>query len=182
MRWLRWMVWLVLLGVVGAFLHYTLPQHDVVRIVGTQTQRMDLGWNGWFYAASDAGTQKLPGRDVKFIQTIQRDGAPMVFRNEDTGWSWPPYLKFNSFNLQTRADDLISNSEAPKWVVVTHYGWRNEALTIFPNALTLKAVADPDVTLIPWASIVVFVLLAVALLLAVRTWRRLTQRRSRRRF
>ena len=46
----------------------------------------------------------------------------MVYRNEDTGWGWPPYFKFDTKNLQTEAADLISSKEEPQWVILTHYG------------------------------------------------------------
>ncbi len=42
---------------------------------------------------------------------IQRDATEvMVYRNEDTGWGWPSYFKFDTANLQTEADDLSSTA------------------------------------------------------------------------
>ena len=35
MRYVKWAFWTVIVLVVGGFLHYTLPQHDIVRVVGT---------------------------------------------------------------------------------------------------------------------------------------------------
>ncbi len=174
MRRLKWSVLLAFALLIGGFFHYVLPQHDVVRIVGTSVQRMDLGTNAWFFAAPDAGNAQVPGgtREVKFIETFLADGRPMVFRNEDTGWGWPPYFKMNSFDVQTRATDLTSTEAAPRWVMVTHYGWRNQFMTIFPNALRLKLVASPDVRVFPWFNILFFIALGVALLALRRAWLR----------
>ena len=56
MRFLKWTFWSMIALIVFGFLHYTLPQHDIVRIVGTENRRMDLGENSWFWAAPDVGT------------------------------------------------------------------------------------------------------------------------------
>lgn len=75
----------------------------------------------------------MTNRDVQFIQAIRANGKPMVYRNEDTGWRWPPYFKFDTATLQTQADDLRSTAEAPKWAVVTHYGWRKPVPVDLPE-------------------------------------------------
>lgn len=178
MRYVKWTVYTTLALLIFAFFHYTLPQHDVVRIVGTNTQRMDMGENTWFFAAPDAGTAPTDtSRDVKFVQTIlEGSGRPMVYRNEDTGWGWPPYFKVNSFDIQAEATDLTSTEAAPKWVVVTHYGWRNQFFTIFPNAVGLRQVESPDVTIIPWVNIIILSLLAFVLLMLRRMWLQFRER------
>ena len=170
----RVLVALIFLG----FFHYTLPQHDVVRLVATNSQRMDLGVSNWFFAAPDSGTVTTTdgSRDVKFIQTIRQNGKPMVYRNEDTVWGWPPYFKFNSFDIQTEASNLISTEAAPKWVMVTHYGWRNQFFTIFPNAVAVKPVSDQTMTVIPWFNIVFFLVLALLILFIRRMWRQFRER------
>jgi len=161
MRYVRWTLWATLALVAFAVLHYNLPQTDVVRIVGTDTRRIDFGENTFFWATPDVGTAGGETRDIKFIETVLHGpGRPMVYRNEDTGWGWPPYFKINSFNLQAEASDLISTAAAPRWAVITHYGWRNEFFTIFPNAIALRATDDPEALRIPWTSLVILVLLA----------------------
>ncbi len=165
----------VILLIVAAFLHYTLPQHDVVRITDTYGKRIDFGENSIFWAAPDAGSGTgTVNRDVFFIQTFRTNGKPMIYRNEDTGWGWPPYFKFDTSNLQAEAADLISKKSAEKaqWVVVRHYGWRNEFLSIFPNAVGVRAVDSSDIRIIPWLNIIILTSL-VALFWAVRVrWRR----------
>ena len=178
MRYVKWIFWTIFWVLLAGFLHYTLPQHDIVRITDTFERRVDPGNNRWFWAQADTGSAAgVPNRDVFFIQTIQDDGDPMVYRNEDTGWGWPPYFKFDTNNLQARAADLRSTREAPKWVAVRHYGWRNEFISIFPNATKLWQVEGPDVRIIPWFNIV-FLLVFAAVFWGLRVrWLRFWRRR-----
>lgn len=169
---------LTLLAVlVLGFLHYTLPQRDIVRVVNTFTEREDLNdWTRIFWADPDDQSATLVNRDVQFIQAVDVDGDPRVYRNEDTGWNWPPYFKFDTANLQTQAEDVKSTPEAPKWVAITHYGWRNELISIFPNAVAIRPVAGPDVTLVPWLNIVILTVLAVVLFMLRRMWLQFRER------
>jgi len=165
MAYVRWTLRALAALLALAVLHYNLPQTDVVRIVGAETRRVDFGENAFFWATPDVGTAAGTTRDVKFIETaLYPSGRVMVYRNEDTGWGWPPYFKINSFNLQAEATDLISTAAAPRWVVVTHYGWRNEFFTIFPNAVSIRPTDDPEALRIPWVSLVILALLAALVL------------------
>ncbi|MEF3047990.1 DUF1523 family protein [Pseudotabrizicola sp. L79] len=176
MRYVKWTLWAIIASLIFGFLHYTLPQHDIVRIVGTENRRIDFGENSIFWASPDVGTAAGGNRDVFFIQTVQPNGKPMVYRNEDTGWGWPPYFKLDSSNTQTEAQSLVSSAENPKWVAITHYGWRNEFFTIFPNAVAVKQVESPDVTIIPWVNIVLLVLLVLVGLMIRRMWLQFRER------
>ena len=181
---LKSLVFIVLAGL----LHYVLPQDDIVRVVNTYQERQDLNdWTRIFWASPDDQSATLVNRDVQFIQTVrkktwllgfvQRDAeGVMVYRNEDTGWSWPFYFKFDTASLQTEADDLRSTPEAPKWAVMTHYGWRNELFSAFPNAIAIRPVASPDVTIIPWFNIVFFIFLGIAWLTLRGMWRQFLER------
>ena len=178
MKYVKWVVVAVVLLLVGSFFHYTLPQHDVVRIADTYEKRIDFGDNSLFWAKSDTGNADgTVNRDVFFVQAFYENGKPMVFRNEDTGWGWPPYFKFDTSNLQAEASDLKSTKEAPQWTVVTHYGWRNEYMSIYPNAVSIYAVDSPDVKVFPWMNIMIFIVLALFIL----GFYRLVQRFKRRR-
>jgi hypothetical protein len=159
------------------FLHYTLPQHDIVRVVGTYQERQDFeGWTRLFW--NDTGDSAAQtSRDVQFIQGILPNGKPMVYRNQDTGWGWPFYFKFDTASLQTEADDAKSTAAAPKWVAIKHYGWRSELLSIFPNAVRVREVSGPDATIIPYFNItLLLVLLGVALYLRMK-WQQFVARR-----
>jgi hypothetical protein len=149
---------------VALFLHYNLPRTDVVQITGTDVKRIDR---------SDPG-QGIRTRDVRFISTVTRDGKVKVFRNEDTGWGWPPYFKFDSADVTAEAQTLIENPEKP-WVRVRYYGWRIKVFSLFPNAISLKIV-DKDYTHIPWFNIIFLTLLAVGLFYVIRRIRRLLER------
>ena len=52
----------------------------------------------------------------------------------------------------------------------------NELFTIFPNAISLRAVESPDVRIIPWASIVILSILAFLLVMAWRMWAQFKER------
>jgi hypothetical protein len=165
MTYFKWAIRLVLALLVLGFLHYTLPQHDIVRITNTYEKRIDFGSNSWFWANGDSGNATAPvNRDVFFIETFQTNEKPMIYRNEDTGWGWPPYFKFNTANLQARASDLIGAKDdgATQWAVIRHYGWRNEFLSIYPNATSVRPATGPDERIIPWFNGVLLILLAGA--------------------
>ena len=178
----------ILVFIVGAFLHYTLPQHDIVRVVNTYQERQDLNdWTRIFWATPDDQTVELINRDVQFIQTVRKKSwffgffrrdaeGVMVYRNEDTGWSWPPYFKFDTASLQTEADDLRSTPETPKWAVMTHYGWRLELFSAFPNAIAIRPVDGPDARVIPWFNIFFFVFLIAAGLFVRAMWMQFRER------
>lgn len=179
MVYLKWLFWGVVWLLVAAFFHYTLPQTDIVRVTDTYEKRIDFGENSPFWASPDVGNDAtLVNRDVFFIQTVRAGGDTMVYRNEDTGWGWPPYFKFDTSNLQAEAADLKSTAEAPKWAAIRHYGWRNEFLSIFPNAVSIRPVAGPDVGKpIPWLNIVILAVFFGMVLVAWRMWRRFRARR-----
>jgi hypothetical protein len=179
MRYVVWTIRIVLALLGFGFFHYTLPQRDIVRIVETEIRRIDFGENSIFWAAPDTGNATTAGssRDVRFINTVRPNGDVMVYRNEDTGWGWPPYFKLDSSNLQTEAADLVSTQANPQWVVMTHYGWRTEFLSAFPNAVAVRPVDSPDVRLIPWFNIIFLTVLAAFVLWLWRLWDRFKERR-----
>lgn len=172
MRYVKWTLIVLVLALIGSVLHYTLPRHDVVRIVGIENRRVDFGENSFFWAGPGPGNTADLTRDVRFIQAVRPNGRPIVYRNEDTGWGWPPYFKMNSASLQTTAQDFVSTAENPRWVIVTRYGWRNEFFSIFPNALRLRPAAGPDQTVIPWSAIIIMAGLILLLTWLAVLWRR----------
>ena len=176
MRYVLWTILALALLFAGAFLHYTLPQHDVVRIVNTEVRRVAASANSMFWSSADAD-DAAGTRDVLFIETIRPNGNPQVYRNEDTGWIWPPYFKFDSANLQALAKDLESTEANARWVAVRHYGWRSEWFSIFPNATTLWQVEGPDTRIVPWFNIVFLVVLAGFVFWIWRLWRNFREAR-----
>jgi uncharacterized protein DUF1523 len=175
-KYIKWIVGIPIVLVIVLFAHYTLPGRDVVRIVGTDVKRMDIGSSSLFWAAPDAGTNKNWTRDVRFINSVWPNGEPRVYRNEDTDWGWPPYFKFDSSNVTAQAQDL-AKKEGDSWVAITHYGWRIKLFTIFPNVIDIKQVSGPDVILIPWFNLIFFLVLGVLAYLAFRAVHAFKQRR-----
>ncbi|MFM7655602.1 MAG: DUF1523 family protein [Paracoccaceae bacterium] len=174
----KWTLRILAALFVLGFLHYTLPQHDIVKITGTYNRLTTIGSsNAWAYASPDTGTaESSTTRDIRFIETAYPDGSVMVYRNEDTGWIWPPYFKYDSSNLQAEAGNLKSDAANPKWVMVTHYGWRLPILSIYPNAVSVREAAGPDERVIPYVSIVVIVFLIFAVVMIRRIWAQFWER------
>ncbi len=134
---LKWLIRIVALGVVlvvGAFLHFYLPGTDVVRITGTDVKRMDNGGDRPRGKGMPVAT-----RDVRFINTVTASGRVRVYRNEDTGWGWPPYFKFDSADVTAKATAVLK-SKRTQWAAITSYGWRIQLFSMFPNITSMKVV------------------------------------------
>lgn len=169
----------VIFGVlVFLFLDYALPSRHTVRVTNVYNQITDLGWNGIFYASPDTGTvQTADGRrDIRYIATVQPNGRPYVYRNEDTGWIWPPYFKYDSSNLHAIAADSVSTADAPRWMNVTSYGWRVSWATIYPNAISMRQVAGPGDRPLNWPALVILGVMGALLLLLWRMWNQFHER------
>ena len=177
-KYVKWTIRVSVILLVGGFLHYTLPQHDIVRITNTYNRLTTVGSeNSWAYASPDTGTaESATTRDIRFVDAAFPDGSVIVYRNEDTGWVWPPYFKYDSSNLQAEAGNLKSTEAAAKWVSVTHYGWRFPFLSIYPNAVSMKEVASPDVRIIPYVNIAVLLALAFGVFMLRRMWQQFWER------
>ncbi|MEM1272869.1 MAG: DUF1523 family protein [Pseudomonadota bacterium] len=175
MRWPRIAFLSILALLAVGFLNYTLPDRDIVRVTGTEIFRTDLsGWNRIFYASSESGSASTDIRDVRLINTTRPgdDAVVSVYRNEDTGLGWPPYFKFASQDLQAEALDLVSTSDDPQWVVVTHYGWRSNFFSAYPNAIAIRPIDDPETRLFPWMNVLILLGIGLALLAIWRLWER----------
>ena len=117
--------------------------------------------------------------DVRYINTKRPNGKAMVYRNQDTGWGWPPYFKFDTGNLMADAQDLVlrSDSGEENWVAVKHYGWRIEMFSLYPNAISLKEVDGPSARIIPWFNIVFLTILFGIIMWFWLKWRRFRKKR-----
>lgn len=179
---------IILFLVFGLLFHYVLPQHDVVKITSTEVIRQDFtAINRIFYAQADSGNAELTTRDLRLVNTTKRKTfllgfipreaeKVMVYRNEDTGWIWPPYFKFDSSDLQAEASATVSTPDHEQWAIITHYGWRNRFFTVFPNAVGIKPIEGPDVRIIPWFNIFFFAFLLIAALFIRAMWRQFRER------
>ena len=176
MKWFFWLLRLLLFVLFGAFIAFYLPSRDIVQIVGTDVKRMDVGKKPWLWDKPDTGTKGEETRDVRFIYAAWPDGSPRVYRNEDTGWGWPPYFKFDSADLAAKAENLANDKDKP-WVAVSHYGWRIPVFSMYPNAYKVKRVSGPDALLIPWFNIIFLSILALILAYSYLAWRNFKRRR-----
>lgn len=157
MTYVKWAVIATLIALVAGFFHYYLPQRDVVRVTEIDVTRIDTG--------NDTTTGQPITRDVRFIFAQYPDGGGIEFRNEDTGWGFPFYFKFNSAELANQAADAKSTRDNPTWVVIRHYGWRIPVFDMFPNAISMRPADGPDESLIPWFNIIFLTLLVIGVLM-----------------
>ena len=174
MVYVKWFVIIAFWTIVAAFFHYTLPQVDIARITDTYEKRVNPGANSLFWSSGDAGSSSQASeRDVFFIQTRLANDRVMVYRNEDTGWIWPPYFKFDTANLQAEAAELRSTANDPQFVAIRHYGWRAEFLSIYPNATKIWPVDGPDASKpFPWSNVLILTVIAAIWYALWVRWRR----------
>jgi len=142
--------WLKRLGIGGGvilaliylvFCAYSLPSHTKVRVTGTEVTRKDV---------QDSKGQTHTA-DVRYVMAEDLDGNPRMYRNEDTGWGWPPYFKFDEGNLAAQATNFAVDGR-DEVVLLKHYGFRIPMLSAFPNVISMKTVPE-DYAVIPWFKI-----------------------------
>jgi len=132
------------------FFDYYLPSTVLVHVTGHEVKRMDTGQD-------KAGGQAVT-RDVRFIYAKGvEDGEDYIFRNEDTGWGWPPYAKFDSGDLAAKANN-IKETQPDATVLVTYYGWRITYFDLYPNLVDLEVV-EPGYTHIPFVKILILIVI-----------------------
>ena len=156
MRNIVWSIFILVVLGLAAVLHWTLPSRDIVRVLGTDVVRQQV------VTTNERGEEVTRARDIRYINAVNARGAPRVYRNEDTGWFWPPYLKLDSADLAARAQDAVSSENDPRWMIIRSYGWRLQWFSKFPNAVSIARAEGPDQTLIPWFNGIVWVLFLAA--------------------
>ncbi|MCQ4319018.1 DUF1523 family protein [Stutzerimonas stutzeri] len=174
MKWIKRLTVAVVLGAIAASalgLYYVLPRHDVVYVTGVEVKRVDD--DGVINAENPA---EGPTRDIYFINTENPDTRKVrVYRNEDTGWGFPWYFKFDSADVQARAQGISRDSE--QLALVRYYGWRIQLLSMFPNITEVTTTSTRDEPL-PVFNILFFACLSASVI-ALAVWiRRRLKRRS----
>jgi hypothetical protein len=157
---------------VAAVLHYNLPRTQVAQIMGTDVKRLDSTTRG--KSADNLQRKGVKVRDVRFINAQSQGGKIEVFRNEDTGWGWPPYMKFDSADITAEAQ-TFATAEGKPWVLLKYYGWRIHIFDMFPNIISLKQVSR-DYNHIPWFNLVFLLVLAGGSLYVIRLSRQLVNK------
>jgi hypothetical protein len=155
-------------GALGLF--YVLPQHEVVLITGGEVKRVDH--DGVINAENPADG---PTRDVYFINTEHPDTKDvMVYRNEDTGWSFPWYFKFDSADIQAKAQGYSRNAE--QLALIRYYGWRIKILSVFPNVTDIEATNSREEPFPLFNTVFLSIIALVLIVVAVFIKRRLKRR------
>jgi hypothetical protein len=163
MIWIRRAFFITLFLGLALVLHWSLPSYDTVRILENEVMRMQVE------TSNDQGQEVTRTRDVRLINAVTEGGGTRVYRNEDTGFGFPPYFKFDSADLAAEAANLVSNPDNPKYSVITSYGWRIPFMSLFPNAVSVRAADGPDDTSFPWVKWIAIGLLLVGVLF-IRNW------------
>jgi hypothetical protein len=187
MRNIRRAVRITIFLILALWLHYVLPQRDIARVTSTEVVRTDFsGLNRTFFAQTDTGNAESVSRDLRFINAerkksylfnlIRSGRQTIVYRNEDTGWIYPPYFKFDSADLQAEAGTAISTEPPHDWVVITHYGWRINWLSIYPNAVSIRPAPGEDFRPIPWSNFIIYALMLAGVLFVRAMWRQFRER------
>lgn len=156
------------------FLDYTLPRYDLVKINEIGTRRFDEDGNYIRKTTASGG----PTRDVEMIftkaaeTTTDAEGSEkvvvdpdhdIVYINEDTGWGWPFYFKFETANLQSDAA-YIKGLDGLAYI--ESYGWRIEFFSWFGNVLSITDY-EPGITIINWVR---YLVLSIWLALIGTAW------------
>jgi hypothetical protein len=83
-----------------------------------------------------------------------------MFRNEDTGFGWPPFFKFDEGDVAAQANNFATDHRQAV-VLVKYYGFRIRLFSMFPNIVSMREV-PADYQPINWFAIVFVVLHVVA--------------------
>lgn len=154
------LVSLSLFIVLGGAVNYAMPSYEETLVTGMEVRRMDK--DGVISKSNPADGQV---RDVYFIFTEEPETKKvMVYRNEDTGWGIPPYFKFDSADIQARAQAYANEQ---KRVQIKYYGWRIKWLNEFRNIVSIKPLEEGKTVSSPIFSYVLYAILAFLFFLSV---------------
>jgi hypothetical protein len=145
----------VLLMPPAFFLHFYLPRSVIVQADGTDVKRLDQDIN----RVGQTDVKPSVNRDVFLINTsVLGTDEVLVFRNEDTGWGWPFYFKFNDSDINAAAQKFGAEKATVK---VTYYGFRIQLLSMWPNVVKIERAEPNDSTFPVARTLILAILLAV---------------------
>jgi hypothetical protein len=143
--------WLKRLGIGGClvlgvayivFCAHGLPSFVKVHVTGTEIARKNV----------EGPKGQNRSRDVRYVMAEDLEGKARMFRNQDTGWGWPPHFKFDSGDIAAQANNFATNDRRAV-VLVKYYGFRIQLISAFPNIISMREV-PPDYQPIPWYTII----------------------------
>lgn len=135
-----------------------------------------------FYVQVESGNVENFMWDVLFINIVCKQiylfglicvgevNDIMIYCNEDMGWIWLFYFKFDSCDLQGEVQEYILIVVDLQWVIINYYGWWNCLLMIFLNVILIKLIEDLNIWIILWFNIVFFVVFVVFILFLWVVW------------
>lgn len=139
-----------------------MPSYEETIVTGMEVRRMDK--DGIISKANPADGEV---RDVYFLFTEEPETKKiMVYRNEDTGWSLPPYFKFDSADIQAKAQAYANTNQR---VQIKYYGWRINWLNEFRNIVSIKPLAEAETVSKPIISYILYAILGFLFFLSVQT-------------
>ncbi len=151
---------IVLVGAVN----YAFPSYDATVVTGMEVKRVDKDG-----PISKSNPADGPVRDVYYIFTENpQNQQVMVYRNEDTGWGLPLYFKFDSADIQAKAQAYANEKQL---VQIKYYGWRINWLNEFKNIVSIKPLAADESPSMPIFSYILYALLALTFFLSVQVIR-----------
>jgi len=145
-RWLRRIGYgggAILLALYMVFCAYSLPRHMKAHVTGIEVTRRDV----------EGADGRIRTNDIRYVMVEDLDGQAHMFRNQDTGWGWPPYFKFDSGDIAAQAQSY-SVANAEDVVLIKYYGFRIRLFSSFANILSMRTVPVNHQP-IPWTVIVV---------------------------
>lgn len=134
--------------------NFVMPSYKALNIVGTEVKRM--GNDGFI---NKEGVANGSVRDVYFIYTKFAGTKKVIaFRNEDTRWGFPFYMKFNSTDLQAKATAFAKEKVL---VQIKYYGWQIPIFDEFFNVISIEEIKDVSELSNPVFSYIFYILIAI---------------------
>ena len=120
-------------------INYATPSSVIGVINGTEVKRIEK--NETEISNDHKKSENIRSKDVYYIYGETKNKKTWVMRNEDTGFGFPPYFKFNSANIHAKAKSL---EDSESLVSVTYYGWRSTIFSVFPNITSIKVTDEKE--------------------------------------
>lgn len=135
--------------------NFFMPSYADLNITGVEVKRVDKDG-----PLSQSNPADGPTRDVYYIYTRNPENQKvMVYKNEDTRFSFPFYFKFNSANTQALAQAMSNDKSLAQ---VKYYGWRVTMFDKFPNVIKLTKIDSPSELSKPYISYILYVLVLLS--------------------
>ncbi len=130
--------------------NYIMPSYEKVVFTGGEAKR---------YLKKDNKTEGKNDIYYLYTQNANSPDKVNVFKNEDTGWGFPFYFKFNSADLQAKAQSLANSKQVAE---IKYYGWRIDMFSMFKNIIKITPLKENDKISTPYVSYLIYLLALLA--------------------